>query len=594
MRKKFPILNSKFQILKAFSFIDVIVGVALILIVFLGIFGAFQLALKIISKSKHKIVAVAIANQKIEEIRNLPYESVGVIGGFPEGILEKTTTTLRNNLKYTIETRVDFVVDATDGLALPEDECPNDYKKVEIKVSWPGLFGGGEIKLSTDVSPENLAQECAVKGGILSVLVFDAFGKMVPSPLIEIKDPKTNETLKTATPFEGKYYFSLATSTYKVVVSKKNYNSERTFGIGEVYNNQVIAIPEKPHPIILENQISQISFSIDKLSSFLIKTLSPWGTDYFADTFLNESKISESFNIKVSQGEVNLATTSEGYLSSGYLISTEILPTNLINWDKFSFEDSEPNNTDLKYQIYYATDTNWLLIPDSDLAGNSEGFDVSPLDLSNLATTSYPKLKIRANFSSNTTSSSPTLYNWQISWINSLATPIANVSFLIKGEKIVGKDSKENPIYKYQATSTSDSQGSLKISNLEWDAYTFSCPPASELDLIDTSPSPQPISLSPGTNLEVNLYFKAENSLLVIVQDLETLEPLLAATVRLENKNLDYNNTQYTNEKGQAYFIPLKKAKYNLEVSAPSYSSVSTTVEILGDKIKMIKLKKIE
>ncbi|PIW89852.1 MAG: hypothetical protein COZ92_02390, partial [Candidatus Nealsonbacteria bacterium CG_4_8_14_3_um_filter_40_11] len=62
---------------KGFTFIDVMVGTALVLIVFLGIFGAYQLALKVVSQSKARITATALSNQKIEMVRNLAYDDVG-------------------------------------------------------------------------------------------------------------------------------------------------------------------------------------------------------------------------------------------------------------------------------------------------------------------------------------------------------------------------------------------------------------------------------------------------------------------------------------------------------------------------------------
>jgi len=57
---------------KAFSLIEAIIGISLMLIVFLGIFGVFQLALKVVAQSKARVTAISIANQKIEDIRNMP------------------------------------------------------------------------------------------------------------------------------------------------------------------------------------------------------------------------------------------------------------------------------------------------------------------------------------------------------------------------------------------------------------------------------------------------------------------------------------------------------------------------------------------
>ncbi len=583
---------------KSFTLIEVLIGTTLVLIIFLGIFGAYQLGLKVVGLSKNKITATAIASGEIEKIRNLPYEDVGTKGAtlpYAQGRLDLATTTIRNNIEYKIEAQVKYIIDEADGTGA-QDSCDWDYKRAEIKVSWLGRFGG-EVKFVTDIAPKNKVEEIstctAQPGGILSVFVFDAYGQMVSSPLIEIFNPSTGKKIDFYQPTSGKHDFPLATSTYKIVVSKDGYSSEQTFGSGDVYNGKIIITPEIPHPIVLDGQLTEISFSIERVSSFSIDSLSLWGTGSFSDSFSDESKISEKSNVVVAGGKVELATTSEGYLSSGYLFSIAISPSNLIRWDKFFFTDQEPENTDLTYQIYFASGTDWILIPNSDLPGNSTGFDNSPVDFSNLATSTYSQLKLRGNFSTNSTNSSPTLYDWQVSWITSESTPIPNASFNLRGAKIVGKDSGDNPIYKYSITTSTDSNGHLNLQNLEWDAYIFSTADPN-LDLVTTDPSPQPIDLLPDTTLSIKLYLEAEKSLLLTIQNIETLEPIFAATARLYNTGLGYDHTQYTNEKGQTYFIPLTTATYNLEVQAPGYSGTSTTVSVTEDVTKIIKLEQIE
>lgn len=572
---------------KSFTLVEVLIGVFLLLIVFLGLFGAYQLGFKVVGQSKNRITAMAFANAEIEKIRNLPYESVGVQGQFPDGILDPLSTVVFNNIQYQIERRVDFVVDSTDGIAAPDDDCPNDYKKAEIKVSWPGPLSG-EFKISTDIAPKNLAQECGTGGGILSVSVFDAQGIMVSSPLIEIKDSLTDQVLKTATPIEGEHYFSLSPDSYKVVVSKTGYSQERTYGSEE------ITTPEKPHPIVLDGQLTETSFSIDKISSFSVDTLSPWGVDSFTDSFLDLSKISEFADVAVSNGEVNLVKIDDQYQPTGYLISVSINPESLINWSEFSFSDWEPLDTQILYQILYFDGVDWALIPDADLPGNSLGLGVSPVDLSGLNPVAYSQLKIKGNLSTTDFNLSPALYDWQISWINSEPTPIANATFNLKGEKIIGKDENEDPVYKYSFDHTSNSGGHIDIPNLEWDNYTFSVVSPTDLNLVGTDPEPQPIDLAPDTLLNVELFLKAENSLLVTVQDLETLEPIFSATVRLYNTDLGYDTTQYTDEKGQTYFIPLEGATYSLEIQAAGYSDASASVSVSGDVTKTVALEQIE
>ena len=569
------------KVSKGFTLIEVLVGTALMLIVFLGIFGVYQLGIKVVGQSKNRVIATAVATAEIEKIKNLPYDSIGIQGSFPEGILEESSEVIQSNVNFKIERRVDFVVDAADGIALPEDECPNDYKKLEVKVFWTGLFGGSTI-LGTDIAPKDLNEECAEHGGILSVSVFNAYGIMVPSPLIEVEDG----TFKSATPDDGKYYFSLPASTYKVIVSKEGYSAERTYGTEE------ITTPEKSHPIIIEDRLIEASFSIDKLSNFSVDTLFPGGEGYFSDPFSDGTKISESSNVSVSDGNVILTEIEGEYFPSGYLISTVIAPESLIKWKEFSFNDNTPDETQILYQFLYFDGENWILIPEEDLPGNSAGFENLPVNLSELNIVNYPQLKIKGSLSTQSSILSPVLYEWQLFWTE--AVPISNMTFHLRGDKIIGSDAQENPVYKYFQDKTSNSSGHINIPNLEWDFYTFSIDPETDLDLINTDPSPQPVNLPPDSNLDVKLYFDSENSLLITAQNIETLSPIFSAAVRLLNSGLAYDVTQYTNDKGQTYFIPLEIATYNLEIQAPGYSSYSGEVSVSGDEIRIIKLEQIE
>jgi len=568
---------------RGFTLIEVLVGSFLVLIVFLAIFGAYQLSLKVVSQSRDRITATSIANGEIERIRNLSYEDVGVSGDYPDGILLAEETKTINGVDYTINTRIDYVVDEADGIEAPEDECPNDYKKVEIKVSWSGLFGG-EVKMVTDIAPETVAQECEIIGGILSVSVFDAQGLMIPNPLIEVKDSETDEIVKTATPAEGKHLFSIPAKTYKVEVSKEGYSSSRTYGIEEV------AIPEKPNPIVIEGKMSEVSFSIDKLSALSVDTLSSWNTDNFSDSFTTDANISASSTIAVQSGEVKI---SSGH-NFGYLVSTAISSLNLTSWEEFSWDDEELAGTQILYKVLYFDGAVWKLIPDSALPGNSTGFSVSPLDLSGLDISIYSQLKVKGELSTTDILISPTLYDWQVSWRTSEPIPIPNVNFNLEGNKIIGKDATEDPVYKYSQSHNSGGSGHINISDIEWDLYTFTIDSATGLDLLKIDPSPQPVNLPPDTTLSVGLYLEAQNSLMVTVQDEETGEPIFSAGVRLYKSDLSYDKTQNTDGKGKTYFIPLENGAYTVEVQIDGYQTKSEDISVSGDETKIISLERLE
>ncbi len=563
---------------KGFSLIEVLVGIFLALIVFLAVFAGYQLILKVVGQNRSRVAATSLASAELEKIRNLSYESIGVVGDYPDGVLEAETVKNLNGEDFTILRRVDFIVDEADGLESPEDDCPNDYKKAYIKVSWTGSFDG-EVEMSTDIAPENIIQECAQVGGIFSVSVFDAQGLMVSNPLIEIKNIQTGDIIKTATPTEGTHLFSLPAETYRVEVSKTGYNSSRTYSVEEV------TTPERPDLIVIEGRVTERSFPIDKISSLSVDTMSFWSADNFSDSFTTDSHISASSTISVQGGEVRI---SSGL--SGYLISEQIVPAQLTSWEDFSWNDEEIGGTQISYQVLYFDGSVWTLIPEADLPGNSSGFSISPVDLSALNVSIYPSLKIKGNLETTDTFVSPVLYDWQLSWRTSEPSPISNVSFNLRGDKIIGKDSNDDPVYKYSQDHNSGLSAHVDILNLEWDLYTFTVDPATGLDLIETDPSP--VSLVPDTALSVDLYLEAQNSLMITVQDQDTGEPVFSSSVRLYKTG--YDRTQNTNSKGQAYFIPLEEGTYNIEISSSGFSDYSGTVFVSGDEFKIINITRLE
>lgn len=576
-----------------FTLIEVLTSVFLVGIIFLSIFGVYQIGLKIINLSKNKIIATNIANQKIEMIRNLNYDDIGTINGIPNGSIPETEIITRNKIDFTVKTTIVYIDDPYDGIA-PTDQLPTDYKRAKIKVSWPGLFGG-YITLFTDISPKGI--ESDIGGGTLIISVFNAFGSSVAQANLHILNTQVNPNI------DAWYYTDsygnliipgspTSTQAYQITVDKNGYSSDRTYGTDEVAN------PLKPHASVFTGQVTNISFSIDKVSSLSINTQAPESERDWSDSFLNQDKVSELNNVYISEGEVKLGTTTDGeYFSSGYLISTTITPNpeNFLNWKEFSFTDNEPSLTDLKYQFLYPdTTSSWALIPDADLQNNSIGFDDSPVDISGISKEKYPEIRLRANFSTNTTSTTPTLFDWIVTYKTNQSQKIGNVTFNLKGSKIIGTDVDKNPIYKYSQDHTTNQNGHIDIQNLEWDSYSFSVDKAiTGLDLISTEPN-QPIDLLPNTNKSVVLNLKAENTLLITVKDYTTLDPVFAASVRVYNTDLGYDQLKPTDENGKAFFIPLEKNIYNLEIQGQGYQTWNGTITISGDTTKIIKIQKSE
>jgi len=278
---------------KGFTFIDVLVGISLILIVFLGIFGAYRLGLKVISQSKNRITATALANQQMEIIRNLPYKEVGTTPHAidePAGDIPQLTYITQNNTEYSIETTIIYINDCFDGPQSSQcptapviDDCVRDYKRVTVSVSW-GTPQKGEVVFNTDISPKNLNQEqeecTAQAAGVLSVSVFDALGVPVPFPLIEVLSSSTGSTLASYTPSSGQHDFVLVPDTYKIKITKSGYSTTQTYQEGDIYNGKIIIEPAKSHPAVYAGRLTEIGFSIDALGLMTVQTRGTKGQGY--------------------------------------------------------------------------------------------------------------------------------------------------------------------------------------------------------------------------------------------------------------------------------------------------------------------------
>ncbi|GEM_PF-697871 len=595
---------------KGFTLIEVLVATLLISIIFLGIFGGFQLAIKVVAQSKARIQAVYLASEKIEEVRGLKFADIKTTQG----------NIVVNGVDYNIEILVEDFDDCADGtiegfdcfgaVVLP-DTAPNDYKKVKVRISWQSFFGG-EMILSSYAASESL--ETGEGKGALRVSLSDSLGQpieiltgdqLTPCPADSIDILNQGYTLDqcygTDTNNPGVRLLildeSLEPDDYKIIISKSGYATVETFRSGDTYGGTVISTPDRKNPTISEGVLYPITFIIDPLSDLDISTALAWNGDSFFDTFLSEDKISVIENLVISNGQVILATSSPiSYFDSGYLESTPIVPGPITEWYDFEWSDSEDADTNILYQVFYATSSNWLLVPDSDLPGNSSGFDISPVDFSQMDINKYVELKIRADFSTDDVVQTPFLYEWRIAWKNGLETMISNVSFDIRGDKTVGTDGDENPIYKYSETLTSDSEGHKLISDLETDDYYFSnfTKDGSPLN-INSGLSPMPFNLSSSTSTNYTLFLESDNSLLVKVKDASSTEPVFGAGVWLSNQGLGYDVSLTTNESGEALFLPLQiSANYVLEIQAQNYYGETIPITVSGNNYREVEIERYE
>src|SRR3989344_1301397 len=113
-----------------FTLIELLIATFIIGTVIVGVFGLFVLGLRSGQEGERRIVGTALANERAEMIRNLPYASVGTVNGIPAGSIPQTETIVRNNNSYTVKTDIRYIDDPFDGTAggVPHDTLNTDYK----------------------------------------------------------------------------------------------------------------------------------------------------------------------------------------------------------------------------------------------------------------------------------------------------------------------------------------------------------------------------------------------------------------------------------------------------------------------------------
>lgn len=576
--------------------IETLIGITLFVLVFSGIFGLVQISFKLVGQSKARITATALANQKIELAHNLPYGQVGTLGGIPAGTIPENATTTLNGIFYNVKTTVTYVDDPFDGLA-GADPGPWDYKRVKVKVSWFG-FMTGQVELLTDVSPKGIENDAG--GGILSLLVFDANGQTVPQAYVHIENNVVTPAIDVnyQTDSQGRLYIPgspACSNCYKITVTKDNYSTDRTYAVGEMVRGVALANPAKPYPSVMDGLMSELSFTIDRLSSQTIQSLTYVDEKTWNDSFDDASQISE-FNQTIASttaSDIRLNESSpRQYYSSGEAISEAIVPTSLNHWSRANWNAVATTSTQIRISLLYATSSSWELIPDSDLTlggiKNSDGFMNGPIDISDLDKNKYPSLKLKASFATSDNSLTPSLLDWQITWLSDGTTPIANLPFTLQGERTLGTDSAGNPVYKYLANLTTNSSGQLSLPSLEWDSYNLTVNPSTGYDLANSSP-PQPVALDPNSSQTTVLKLADHHSqtLLVTVKD-SSNTPLPGATVRLYRTG--YDVLKISSDSGQAFFSPLINADYNLEIKMAGYQDWTESVGVSGQTEQIVNL----
>lgn len=294
---------------KAFTLIEVVVGSALFLVVALAAYGAYTSLFQVAQLNQTKLLAIALADEQFEIIRNMPYANVGLTTGIPQGTLPRMQNITRGGVPFAVTLTIRNVNLATSTYQASS-------KLVEVAVSCETCKNFTTVALTGQVAPANL--QSASSGGALIVQVLDSNGNPVSGATVVMQSTATSSITNTDVTNNAGLLNIIGVpqglNVYHVSATKLGYSSDQTSPI--TTENPT---PAKPDATVLNQQATQVTLTIDKMSSLHVTSVSPTcqpaGGLHFNVT--GAKKTGEG----IATYDQNLVTGSEGALDITPLIA---------------------------------------------------------------------------------------------------------------------------------------------------------------------------------------------------------------------------------------------------------------------------------
>lgn len=566
---------------RGISFIEVLIGAAIISLFFTGIIAGFQLSIKMIGHVRAQSGALALGNERIEYLRSLPYDDVGTQGGIPSGTIAQNESVVLNGITYSRRTLVQYVDAPEDGSGvLDSNGIMADYKRAKVELTWSMRGESKSLALVTNLIPRGI--ETVSGGGTLVINVFDSNAAPVSGAEVRVINASTSPAIDVMvyTNASGTAMFpgAPASGGYQLIATKTGYSTDQTYGASGMNPN-----PNPPHVSVVLGDVSTVNFSIDRVSRLVVQTVSPPTLTHDDDSFADQSGIASSTNVVAAVDSLGLASSSGLYLPEGSMITATIEPSTLLSWTEASWSAGVPLQTAVSVSVYTDDGSGTLgLISDGELPGNSTGFTSSPIDLSSLSPVTHPRLALGFRLLSLDGLDTPVLLDRRLSYM-AADTPIPGVAFSLTGVKNIGTTGGGLPIKKYDTLHQTNALGLWDTSALEWDLYDIVIDGAAEgYDIADACDS-VPLSLAPDSAATTTLVLvpHTARSLLVRVET-GAGEAIEGASVHLTRTGVD--EVSLSSACGYAHFSGLPSATdYVIEVTATGYlDETFSDVEVSG------------
>jgi type II secretory pathway pseudopilin PulG len=315
-----------------FTLVEVVVSAVIMTLMVAAVGNLFVSNLNTVALGKARAVGLALANEKMEDMRNLPYASLATQHGaiYPPGNIADTETDVRDNYTFTVSTQIVYVDDPYDGNAAgtipgkPVDLYPYDYKEAEMKVA---LASSGEVVATLATYISGSTSETSSNTGVLSITVINASGQPVPNAIVTITNPYESPAVNITTTTDNNGVVSIpklppdSSNQYQVIATLGGYSTDGT--IAKPSGTQTAV---KLNPNVLNQQVTSLTLAIDQLSTLYLHVVDTNGNPISALSVTTTGAKETELNPTVYKYSLAKATSSTGNITlSG------------MEWDSYSF-----------------------------------------------------------------------------------------------------------------------------------------------------------------------------------------------------------------------------------------------------------------
>jgi len=296
------------------------IDITVIALVATGVLSAYSASFKAMELAKAKTAAVALANEKMEEIHNMPYDSLTTEHGliYPPGTLKDNEEFVRRGVKFNVNIVISYIDDEYDGnldgtiIGKPKDLYPYDYKKVEVKVSKVGR-SGYLSQLTTNIAAK--AAETPSNTGIIKLCVVDSTGAPISGATLTVQNSEVEPAVDISgvSGLDGCIMIPNlppnSQNTYHLTATKDGYSTDMTYPRTSQNPNE-----EFQDVDVLVQDVTNKTLVIDKLSTMEINFVDSAGSPLPNVNFHIEDSIETYFNPTTYKYSEDLTTDANGYL----------------------------------------------------------------------------------------------------------------------------------------------------------------------------------------------------------------------------------------------------------------------------------------